>query len=175
MSKPMSSIAFRGMSFMFKIRDFFKPRRKVLAEVGIKTGDHVLDYGCGPGAYIKATAELVGSEGKVYALDIHPQAIKKVQSIAAKHGIDNIETIESDCKTGLLAGSIDVVLLYDTFHALANPDKVLLELYRVLKAGGILSFSDHHMKDGEIIYGVTVNSLFDIAHSGNKTYSFKKA
>jgi len=173
--KPMSNFRFKMMSFAFKVRDFFKPRRKLLAEVGIKPGDCVLDYGCGPGTYVLAAAELVGPEGRVYALDIHPLAIKKVQSIAAKHGLSNIETIESDGKTGLLAGSIDVVLMYDTFHGLANPDKVLLELYRVLKSDGILSFSDHHMKDGEIIYGVTVNSLFDIVNSGDKTYTFKKA
>ena len=175
MDKPMSNFGFRMMSFAFKIRNFFKPRHKVLAEVGIKTGDNVLDYGCGPGSYVKAASELVGSEGKVYALDIHPLAIKKVQSIASKYGIGNIEIIESDGKTDLPAGSVDVVLLYDTFHGLTNPDKVLLELYRVLKAGGILSFSDHHLKDGEIIYGITVNSLFELAKRGNKTYSFKKA
>ena len=95
MDKPMSNFGFRMMSFAFKIRNFFKPRHKVLVEVGIKTGDNVLDYGCGPGSYVKATSELVGSEGKVYALDIHPLAIKKVQSIASKYSIGNIETIES--------------------------------------------------------------------------------
>ena len=175
MSKPMSNLAFRGMSFMFKIRDFFSSRSKVLAEVGIKPGDFVLDFGCGPGAYVKAAAELVGPEGKVYALDIHPMAVEKVQKLASKHGLSNIETIESDCKTGLSAESIDVVLLYDIFHDLKESEAVLRELYRVLKSDGILSFSDHHMKDGEIIYGVTVASLFDIAKRGDRTYIFKKA
>ena len=175
MDKPMSNFGFRMMSFVFKIRDFFKPRHKVLAEAGIKPGDSVLDYGCGPGSYVKAASELVGPEGKVYALDIHPLAVKKVQSIALKHGLENIETIESDCKTDLPSGSIDVVLMYDTFHGLTKPDEVLGELYRVLKPGGILSFSDHHMKDGEIIYGVTVASLFDLASRCDKTYSFKRA
>jgi len=37
---------------------------------------HVLDYGCGPGSYIKPLLELVGCSGKIFALDIHPLAIK---------------------------------------------------------------------------------------------------
>ena len=175
MDKPMSNLGFKMMSFAFKVRDFFKPRRKVIVEVGIKQGDHVLDYGCGPGSYLKATADLVGPEGKVYALDIHPHAIRKVQKLASKNRLDNVETILSDCKTDLPSESIDVVLLYDIFHDLKESDEVLRELYRVLKSDGILSFSDHHMKDGEIIYGVTVASLFELAKRGNKTYSFKKA
>lgn len=58
----------------------------------------------------------------------------------------NVETIHSDCKTGLPDNSVDAVLLYDTFHDLSDPDGVLEELHRVLKPDGILSFSDHHMK-----------------------------
>ena len=175
MDKPMSNLGFKMMSFAFIVRDFFKPRRKVIVEVGIKQGDHVLDYGCGPGSYLKATADLVGPEGKVYALDIHPHAIRKVQKLASKNRLDNVETILSDCRTDLPSGSIDVVLLYDTFHALTKPDEALSELYRVLKAGGILSFSDHHLTNDEIIYGVTVSSLFELATRGDRTYSFQKA
>ncbi|MFC1979226.1 class I SAM-dependent methyltransferase, partial [Chloroflexota bacterium] len=172
--KPMSNFGFKMMSCAFKVRDFFKPRRKVIAEVGMKPGDHVLDYGCGTGSYVKAVADIVGPEGKVHALDIHPHAIRMVQRLASKNRLDNVETILSDCKTDLLSGSIDVVLLYDTFHALTNPDETLVEMYRVLKTDGTLSFSDHHLKYDDIIYSVTVSSLFELTNRGDKTYSFKK-
>ena len=52
MDKPSSDFHFKGMSFLFKIRDLFLPRKNVLKEVGIRPGFHVLDYGCGPGAYL---------------------------------------------------------------------------------------------------------------------------
>jgi len=76
MDKPMSDSHFKLMSFGYKFRDFFLPRMNVLKEAGIKPGFHVLDYGCGPGGYIIAAAELVGKSGKIYALDIHPLAIQ---------------------------------------------------------------------------------------------------
>jgi ubiquinone/menaquinone biosynthesis C-methylase UbiE len=162
------------MSFIYKFRNLFSPRKGVLKEVGIKPGFHVLDYGCGPGSYTTPLAELVGESGKIYALDIHPLAIKKVQKIASKKQLMNVETILSDCKTELPDNSIDVVLLYDTFHNLSDPNGVLDEIHRVLKPDVILSFSDHHMKEDEIVSKVTSRGLFKLSKKGEKTYSFVK-
>ena len=88
--------------------------------------------------------------------------------------LPDVETIQSDCKTGLPDASVDVVLLYDIFHDLSDPDGVLAELHRVLKQDGILSFSDHHLKENEIVSGVTRNGLFKLLRKGERTYSFGK-
>ncbi len=174
MDKPMSNFHFRVMAFIFKLRDFFLSPRSSLKEAGIKPGFRVLDYGCGPGSYIIAIAEMVGKSGKIYALDINPLAIQSVKGIASKKQLTNVETILSDCKTGLPDDSMDVVLLYDTLHLLSEPDRVLEELHRVLKSDGILSLSDHHMKENEIISKVTKSGLFKLVRKGKMTYSFKR-
>jgi ubiquinone/menaquinone biosynthesis C-methylase UbiE len=172
--KRTPDFGFKAMAFTFKIRDFFRPRRNIIEEVGIKPGFHVLDYGCGPGSYLATVEELVGKSGKIYALDINPLAIQMVQRIASKRQMTNVETILSDCKTGLPNNSIDVVLLYDTFHDLNNPNAVLEELHRILKSNGILSFSDHHMKEDEIVSKITNKRLFRLTKRGKRTYSFVK-
>ena len=174
MDKPMSNFLFQFMSCGYKFRDFFLPRLDILKEVGIKPGFHVLDYGCGPGSYITPLAELVGESGKVYALDIHPLAIRKVQDITLKKRLMNVETILSDCQTGLPDNSLDAVLLYDAFHHLSDPDVVLKELHRVLKPDGILSLSDHHLKENEIVAGVTNGGLFRLSRKGQRAYTFLK-
>jgi ubiquinone/menaquinone biosynthesis C-methylase UbiE len=162
------------MALTFKIRDFLRPRRDIIKEVGIKEGFHMLDYGCGPGSYLSAVADLVGKSGKIYALDTNPQAIKAIEKIAAKKQLTNVEAILSDCDTGLPDASIDVALLYDTFHDLIDQNAVLKELRRVLKPNGILSFNDHHMKDSEILSKVTDDKLFRLLRRGERTYSFVK-
>ncbi len=172
--KPMSNFHFRLMSFGYAFRDLFLPRINILREAGIEPGFHVLDYGCGPGSYVSATAELVGKAGKVYALDINPLAIQRVRNIASKRGLGNVETICSDCETGLADKSVDVILLYDTFHSLRDPNRVLRELCRVLRPNGILSFSDHHMGGDEIASGVTDAGLFRLLRKDKKTYTFVK-
>ena len=162
------------MSIGYKFRDFFLPRKHILKEIDIKPGYRVLDFGCGPGGYITGTSELVGKPGIIYAVDIHPLAIQMVQGIASKNQLKNIETIQSDCKTGLPDNSIDVVLLYDVFHGLSDRNGVLEELHRVLKPAGILSMSDHHLEENEIISKVTNGGLFSLSSKGKKTYTFFK-
>jgi ubiquinone/menaquinone biosynthesis C-methylase UbiE len=170
----MSNFLFQFMSLGYKFRDLRLPRKNILKEVGIKLGFHVLDYGCGPGSYIVPLAELVGESGKIYALDIHPLAIQRVKDIASKKQLANVETILSDCQTGLSDNSLDAVLLYDIFHHLSDSDVVLKELHRVLKPDGILSFGDHHMKEDEIISEVTNSGLFRLLRKGQRTYTFLK-
>ena len=170
----MPDFHFKLMSFEFKLRDLFRPRMSILKEVGIQPGYRVLDYGCGPGSYVIPAAELVGDSGKVYALDIHPLAIQKVQNIVSRKNLANIETILSDCKTGLPDESVDVVLLYDTFHDLSDPDEVLQEVHRVLKSERILSFNDHHMKEEDRVSKLTEMGLFSLSRKGKGTYSFLK-
>jgi ubiquinone/menaquinone biosynthesis C-methylase UbiE len=171
----MSSVGFKLMTLAFRFRDFFRPRMNVLQEAGIEPGFRVLDYGCGPGSYIAPLAKLVGPSGQIYALDIHPLAIKAVKQTAARKAIGNVQTIESDCKTGLADDYVDRVLLYDTFHNLSQPDDVLRELHRVLKPGGTLSFSDHHMNEKEILVRVTNKALFKLKTRCRHTYCFSKA
>lgn len=175
MDKPTGNFDFRLMAFWFIFRDMFLPRENVLLEVGIKPGFSILDYGCGPGSHTIIAAKLAGETGKVYALDIHPLAIQQIKNMSEKKKLANVETILSDCATGLPDQSVDVALLYDTFHGLSEPDEVLAELHRVLKPDGILSFNDHHMKEeSEIISRITGKSLFKLSEKGKRVYNFVK-
>jgi ubiquinone/menaquinone biosynthesis C-methylase UbiE len=171
---PISKFEFQRMALMLSLRDLFSAPESTLAEVEIRPGFHVLDYGCGSGSFTLAALKRVGPEGKVYALDLHPFALQKVQSAAEKRGFPNVETIQSDCITRLASGTVDVVLFYYTLHWLTDPDCVLRELHRVLKPGGVLSFRDPYMKEEEVLAAVAGRGWFRLAAKGEKTYRFFK-
>ena len=76
MVEPISSIGFKLMSLMFKVRDIFRPRLNLLKEAELESGFYILDYGCGPGSCLESLAELTGPSGRIYALDINPLAIR---------------------------------------------------------------------------------------------------
>lgn len=173
-NKPKSNLDFSLMSLTYKVRDLRAPRIDILKEVGIRKGAAVLDYGCGPGSYITPLAELVGESGKIFAVDINPLAVRTVQRIASKKRLTNVHLILSDCQTGLQPGSLDVVLLYDILHDLDDPNGVLKELHRVLKPEGILSVSDHHLKQDKIVFKLTSEGLFKLSAKGKRTYTFTK-
>jgi len=174
MDRPMSNLHFRIMKCCLRFRDFCKPPAKLLQEGGIKPGDRVLDFGCGPGSFSMAAAQLVGSQGRVYALDIHPLAVEAVKKAAAGKGLTNIETILSDCATGLEDSSIDTVILFDIYHGLGNPDRIMKELHRVMKPDSLLLFSDHHLKEEEILSRVAQSGLFALKQKGEKIIIFSK-
>jgi ubiquinone/menaquinone biosynthesis C-methylase UbiE len=172
----MNTIAFKMMAHVgLPIRNIFMPPDKMLAEVMLKRGSHVLDFGCGPGTFTTMIAEKIGPSGIVYGLDINPLAVTMVERKARKKGLANIRIIHSDCVTSLPDDCIDHVICFDVFHCLDNHQEVLTELHRVLKPRGIMYFSDHHMKEIEILQRVTATGLFTFKANGGWTFSFSKA
>lgn len=160
------------MALSYKLRDLLAPRKNILKEVGLKEGASVLDFGCGPGSYLRPLAKIVGPSGKIYALDIHPLAIQMVKRLVAKKRLTNVWTIESDGRTGLPDQSLDAVLLYDVLHEFERPPEILRELHRVLKPTGLLSVSDDHLNENEIVSALTAGGLFRLVRKGLRTYSF---
>ena len=160
------------MSWMLALRDLLSPPEEIISEVDIQPGFRVLDYGCGTGSFTFEAAHRAGPEGKVYALDIHLVALEKVQKGALKRGLANIETFLTSCIIEVEPASIDVVLFYYVLHWLTDPDCVLREMHRILKEGGILSFRDPYMKEGEILSTVTEKDRFRLAGKGMRTYRF---
>ncbi len=174
MAQASSDFHFKMMSLMFTIRDFFRSRDFILNELDLQSGSQVLDFGCGPGTYSILAARRVGESGKVYALDMHPLAIQSVQQKAAQTGLTNIKTLQSDGKTGLPDQSIDIILFYDTFHHLNEPDRVIQEFNRILKRNGVLSVSDHHLQETELVKGISQGGYFALVQKGKWTYQFSK-
>ena len=93
--------------------------------------------------------------------------------VSQKQRLANVHTICSDCKTGLPDNSVDVVLLYDIFHMLSEPDAILAELQRILKPDGILSVNDHHMSETAVVTGITKGTRFTWTRKGKRTHTFK--
>src|SRR4030042_4012873 len=73
------------------LRRRFSPPRKLIGPY-VKGGQTAADLGCGPGFYALALAELVGPEGKVYAVDSDERAVRELERKAARRGLRNIET-----------------------------------------------------------------------------------
>jgi len=99
----------------------------------------VADFGCGSGFFSIPVARVI-IEGKLYSLDVLPQALESVESQAKIGGISNIITkrvnLEKEKGSGLEERSIDWVILKDMLFQNKNKEVILKEAYRVLKPGG---------------------------------------
>ncbi len=170
--EQQSDFAFRLMAWEFKLRDWLRPPENILREAGVRAGMRVLDFGCGPGGFSLAASALVGKRGFVYALDIQPVALQYVQSAAKRLSLENIKTIHTI--DFITSETVDFVMLYDVFHDLSASSAVLFELYRKLKAEGILSVSDHHLKKDDLLRAVTKDGFFQRKDSTKWTSQFIK-
>lgn len=175
MSKKMSNLKFWAMKNIgMPIRNRMMPPGSLIDDVSIQEEDKVLDYGCDPGLYTKQLSEKVGSKGIVYALDNYPLAIKAVDKLAKKEGLINVETILSGGETNLNNEGIDTIIVFDVLHMISAPEKHLKEFNRVLKHGGMLYLSDHHMKIEEINEIVFKSCSMDLKKQTKYVLAFEK-
>ncbi len=138
-----SNFAFRIISLMHDnpLLPIFRNPYKLLRAAGLKPGQKVLEVGCGPGFFTIPGAKIVGKEGFVYAVDIFPLAIERVEEKIKKEGIKNVKPILANASnTGLPDRSIDLAFLFGLRYIAGGLENVISEIHRVLKPGGVLSF-----------------------------------
>ncbi|MFX1538726.1 MAG: class I SAM-dependent methyltransferase [Promethearchaeota archaeon] len=151
-NKVGSSWAFRIMALIHDnaLRRRFYDPYQALENAGLKAGQKVLEVGCGPGFFTIPAAKIVTETGKVYALDIHPLAIKRVQAKIETGKVTNVEPILANItNTGFPEESLDLAFLFGVPRLIRNNQLftgTLIELHRILCPNGIISIKSSQKK-----------------------------
>jgi len=125
---------------------------KLLHVAGLKKGQKVVEVGCGPGFFTIPAARIVGDEGHVYAVDVHPRAVARVKKKVEKAVLTNVTPLCINASnTGLPGGSVDLAFLFGLRSIAGGLESVIFELHRVVKPGGILSFEKTRGSEGELL------------------------
>ena len=138
-----SKFAFRIISLMHDnpLLPIFRNPQRLLKAAGLKPGQKVLEVGCGPGFFTIPAARIVGKEGFVYAVDVHPLAIERVKEKIEREGIKNVKPILANASnTGLPDRSIDIAFIFGLRYIAGGLENVISEIHHILKDGGVLSF-----------------------------------
>jgi cobalt-precorrin-6B (C15)-methyltransferase len=69
-----------------------------ISKARLRPGDIVYDIGCGSGSITVEAALQIESSGKIYAVDIDPNAVDLTRKNLGKFGISNVEIILADAK-----------------------------------------------------------------------------
>jgi ubiquinone/menaquinone biosynthesis C-methylase UbiE len=118
---------------------------RVMDILGIEPGKGVADIGSGSGWFTVRAARRVGENGKIYAVDINPEAVHYIEGRAQKEGLHNVTTILGHEDDPLLpADQIDAVLLLKTYHEVAKPVALLRHLRTALRPGAKVGIIDRN-------------------------------
>jgi ubiquinone/menaquinone biosynthesis C-methylase UbiE len=117
---------------------------KLFQVLALKPWYSVLDMGCGTGTYSLAMAQIIGDEGRVYAVDLWAESIERLQERIDLLGVRNIKTLVADVSKAVpLPGeSMELILMATVLHDLKEPgaqDGALAEARRLLKRHGTLA------------------------------------
>lgn len=109
----------------------------------IKNGDTVIDLGSGAGNDCFVARHETGVEGKVIGIDFTPIMVKKARQNAEKLGYNNVEFREGDIDAMPVSNDVaDVIVSNCVLNLVPDKQKVIGEIYRVLKPNGHFSVSD---------------------------------
>ncbi|MFC1985749.1 class I SAM-dependent methyltransferase [Chloroflexota bacterium] len=109
---------------------------RMAERLNIKSGSTVLDIGTGTGVFLPFLLSEIGKNGRIVALDIAEEMLKKAR---AKGFDGNIEYLCTDITNTPLRDEIfDVVVCYSSFPHFQDKPRALAEMNRVIKSGGRL-------------------------------------
>lgn len=117
---------------------FINPQN-VVAQMGLKTGEVVADFGSGSGFFALAAAKMVGNTGKVYAVDVQQAKLTATFSAGSQQGLKNIQLVQADLDQpvqGIADASCDAVIMASVLHEVKDRTMLFQNMIRILKTGG---------------------------------------
>lgn len=117
-----------------------QPPDTVLNVIGIKPGMIIGEVGAGRGRYTVQIASRIGPSGVLYANDIVKEYLQYIKRRCADHGLTNVKTVLGDLTDPKLPpAALDMVIMVNVVHCLAEPVALLRNIRKSLKPDGVIA------------------------------------
>jgi predicted methyltransferase len=131
-------------------RDTWQHPAEVMDALHVAAGSDVADVGAGEGYFTDRMARRVGGNGKVYAVDIDPGALRNLRELKSREHLTQVEVVGgAEDDPHLPATSLDAVLIVNAYHEFRQHDAMLHAIVRALKPGGYLGIIEKADRPGE--------------------------
>jgi len=156
---------------------FLHPTRS-LELAGITEGMRVVDFGSGSGFFTRAAARLVGPEGEVWAVDLHPELLVRTKNLALAEGLQNVEVMRGDIEkprgSNLPDLYADFGIVSNVLFSVDHKMGFMREVERVLAPGGHALVIDWRASFGGLgphpSHVITIGAVRDVCESAGLQY-----
>ena len=125
-----------------------------------------MDVGCGYGFFTIPAAQIVGEQGKVYAVDIDASAIDRLKRKTAEKGLKNVITkVAAGEETVFCDACADMVFYSTVLHDFRDPALVLRNAKLMIKPSGTLVNLDWKKKSS--VFGPPLRIRFSEEQASN--------
>ena len=108
----------------------------------LKSGQRLLDVGCGPGSITVGLARAV-APGEVVGIDINADVVAAATALAHQLDVQNARfSVENAHSLSFGAGAFDVAFMHAILQHLEEPAAAITEVRRVLRPGGLIALAD---------------------------------
>jgi predicted methyltransferase len=131
-------------------RDRWQRPWDTLRALNLRPGNTVVDLGSGAGYFALKLSPAVGQRGQVLAVDLRRLSLFFLWTRSRLRGQHNVHVIvgeEDDPR--LPTGTVDAVLICNTYHEFSNPELILNRVFRSLRPGGRLVVVDRAARANE--------------------------
>ena len=123
----------------------------VMDALDLREGEVVADLGAGTGYFTFRIAPRVGKTGRVLAVDLQDEMLEAIRRRAAALKLSNVDEVkDTETDPKLPPAGIDLVLMVDVYHELANPFEVMTKVRQALKPGGRVVFVEYRKEDARV-------------------------
>ncbi len=120
-----------------QIADLAPDSDQQFEKIGIRTGERVVDLGCGPGGVLHLLGKHVGPAGAVLGIDRSAHFVESARRFAADLGMTQVEVREGDAyDTGLPRASFDGAHARLVLVTVPKPELIVRELVSLVRPGG---------------------------------------
>lgn len=139
---------FKAQLFNKKASDPRNKADEIIEAIGLKSGQNIADIGSGGGYFSLRFAEIIGTTGKVYAVDTNTDFLKFINDRAKEKGLNNIITLLIEDKLTLPEKSLDYIFMRNVTHHLPNRVEYFKNLKKFLRQDGRIIIIEY--KKGKI-------------------------
>lgn len=132
----------------FVTQVFSRIRSLAIAQLELKPGEIVLDFGCGTGLSFALIEQFIGPQGKIIGVDLSAAMLAKAREKIAYQKWKNITLIESNAEdVEIPPESVDAVLSFYT-HDIMSSRHAVERAVQALRSGGRFTVAGSRLVGG---------------------------